>query len=261
MILSRKPLMTLNPKHLTPRDSVLARRDPRWRLAASALAVIGIAVLRSPLPSLAALAFALILAAIGRVPGRWYCARIGLLLLALVPFLIIVPFTVDRGERLWEWRSLHVTDAGFVVAITLTAKSVAIVTIALTLLATAPLHVTLAAAGKLGVPKLLVQLTVLTYRYVFLLVDELSRLRVALRVRGFRNAMTPHAYRTVGRVTGTLIVRGADRAERVAQAMRCRGFDGRFRALAAFRTRPADVVMFVVIVAVTGGLVAWDVSG
>src|SRR5262245_37463959 len=260
-ILSRKSLMTLNPEHLAPRDSVLARRDPRWRLAAFVLAVVGISVVRSPLPSLAALVFALFLAAIGRVPGRWHRVRIGLLLLALVPFLIVVPFTVDRGLRLWEWRFLHVTDAGVLVAITLVAKSVAIVTVALALLATAPLHVTLAAAGRLGLPKMLVQLTVLTYRYVFLLADELNRLRIALRVRGFRNAMTSHAYRTVGRVTGTLIVRGADRAERVAQAMRCRAFDGRFRSLTEFRTKPADVLMFLVIVAVTGGLVAWDVSG
>jgi cobalt/nickel transport system permease protein len=86
-------------------------------------------------------------------------------------------------------------------------------------------------------------------------------LRIALRVRGFRNAMTAHAYRTVGQVTGTLLVRGSDRAEHVAQAMRCRGFDGRFRTLTEFRTRPADVLMFVLTVGVAGGLVAWDLYG
>jgi cobalt/nickel transport system permease protein len=73
--------------------------------------------------------------------------------------------------------------------------------------------------------------------------------------------MTGHAYRTVGQVTGTLLVRGADRADRVAQAMRCRGFEGRFHSLATFRTRPADVLMFALMVGVSGGLVAWDVWG
>jgi cobalt/nickel transport system permease protein len=168
---------------------------------------------------------------------------------------------VDRGERFWEWRFLHPTDAGLVVAATLAMKTVALVTLALTLLSSAPLHVTLAASRKLGAPKLLVQLTLLTYRYVFLLLDELSRLRIALRVRGFRNAMTAHAYRTVGQVTGTLLVRGSDRAEHVTQAMRCRGFDGHFHTLIAFRTRPADVLMFVLLVGVAAGLVAWDLTG
>jgi len=253
--------MSLNPEHLAPRDSPLARRDPRWRLAAFALAIAGIALLHTPGPSAVALTLALALALVGRVPGRWYRDRIGLLLLALVPFLIVVPFTVDRGERLWEWRFLHLTDSGLVVAVTLAMKTVALVTVALTLLACAPLHVTLAAAGKLGVPKLLVHLTLLTYRYVFVLLDELNRLRIALRVRGFRNAMTAHAYRTVGQATGTLIVRGSDRAEHVAQAMRCRGFDGRFHTLATFRSKPADVVMFILTVGIVSGLVAWDVRG
>jgi cobalt/nickel transport system permease protein len=253
--------MSLNPEHVAPRDSFLARRDARWRLAALGLALAAAAALRHPGPTAGVLAFAVLLAVIGRVPGRWYRARIAVLLFVLIPFLVVVPFTVDRGERLWEWRFFHVNDAGLVVAVTLVMKTIALVTLALTLLASAPLHVTLCAAGRLGVPKLLVHLTLLTYRYAFVLLDELGRLRVALRVRGFRNAMTGHAYRTIGQVTGTLLVRGSDRADRVAQAMRCRAFDGHFRTLTTFRTRPADVLLFLTIIGVFGGLVAWDVWG
>jgi cobalt/nickel transport system permease protein len=253
--------VSLTPEHLAPPDSPLARRDPRWRLAALAVAIFGVAFLRQFGPAAAALGLALTLALVGRVPGRWYRTRVGVLLVALVPFLAVVPFTVDRGDRLWEWHFLHVTDAGLVVAATLAMKMLALVTLALTLLATAPLNVTLAAAGRLGVPRLLVHLTLLTYRYVFLLLDELNRLRIALRVRGFRNAMTAHAYRTVGQVTGTLLVRGADRADRVAQAMRCRGFDGHFRTAATFRTTPADVLLLLLIVGTVSGLVAWDAWG
>jgi cobalt/nickel transport system permease protein len=182
----------------------------------------------------------------------------GLLVLALIPFLAVVPFTVDRGVRIWEWRSFAITDAGLLVAATLAMKTIALVSLALTLLASAPLHVTLAAAGKLGTPKLLVHLTLLTYRYVFLLFEELNRLRIALRVRGFRNAMTVHAYRTVGQVTGTLLVRGSDRAERVAHAMRCRGFDGHFRTLTEFQTTASDRFLFIVIVGTGVALLIWD---
>lgn len=254
-------LMSLTAEHVAPRDSLLARRDPRWRLAGFGLAILATAALRQLGPCAVALGIALLLARIGGVPPRRYQARVGMLLVALVPFLVVVPFTVDRGDRLWEWRFLHVTDAGLLVAAALALKTVALVTLALTLLATAPMHVTLAAAGRLGVPRLLVYLTQLTYRYVFLLLDELNRLRVALRVRGFRNSMSGHAYRTVGQVTGTLLVRGADRADGVAQAMRCRGFDGRIRTTTVFRTTAADVLVFLVIAGVWGGLVAWDVAG
>jgi cobalt/nickel transport system permease protein len=106
-----------------------------------------------------------------------------------------------------------------------------------------------------------VQLAVLTYRYVFVLADELGRLRVALRVRGYRNRMTRHSYRTIGHVAGTLLVRGAERAERVGQAMRCRGFDGRFRSLAAFRTTAVDVAAFVLIGGGAAAVWLWDRLG
>jgi cobalt/nickel transport system permease protein len=251
--------MSLTAEHLPPRDSLLARRDPRWRLAAFALALFGTAFLRQLGPAAVALGIAMVLAFIARVRGRWFRARIVVLVIALIPFVVVVPFTVDRGVRLWQCRSLHVTDAGLLAVAALAMKTVALVTFALTLLATAPIHVTLSAAGRLGVPRLFVHLTLLTYRYTFLLLDEFHRLRIALRVRGFRNAMTAHAYRTVGQVTGTLLVRGADRADGVAQAMRCRGFAGRFHTLATFRTRPGDVLMFVVVVGSVGALVAWDV--
>src|SRR5207302_4583571 len=135
-------------------------------------------------------------------------------------------------------------------------KALTVITLVVVLMATAPLNVTLQAAHALHVPGLLVQLAMLTQRYLFLLSAELARLRVALRVRGYRNRATRHSYRTVGHIAGTLLVRGYERAERVGQAMRCRGFDGQFRSLAAFRTRPVDVLAFVLIVAGAAG-VCW----
>jgi cobalt/nickel transport system permease protein len=253
--------MSFNVEHLAPRDSLISRFDPRWKLAAVALAIGAVAALRSAVVLATALALALGLAAVARVPGKWFRTRLGVLLLTLSPFLVLLPLTVDRGGPAAEIVGLRLSADGLVAATELICKTTAIVTLALVVFASAPLHVTLRAARRLGVPALLVQLALLSYRYVFLLLDELNRLRVALRARGFRNRMDRHSYRTVGQAAGTLLVRGAERAERVAQAMRCRGFDGEFRSLDEFRTTGRDVLLFTVIVAAFGGLVAWEYAG
>ena len=73
--------------------------------------------------------------------------------------------------------------------------------------------------------------------------------------------MNAHSYRTIGQVTGTLLVRGSDRADRVSHAMRCRGFDGCFRTLTTFRSNWVDALMFTAVACIFGGLVAWDVWG
>jgi len=251
-------LMSLPVEHLSPRDSLFAKFDPRWKVAALVLSAATITAMRSAGALAAALGIALLLAALARLPGRWFRMRIGALLFALLPFLIILPLIVDRGGSSYQVAGIRLSLDGLTAAFALVCKTTAIVTLMLILLASAPLHVSLRAAQRLRAPGLLVMLTMLSYRYVFLLIDEFDRLRIALRVRGFRNRTNRHSFRTIGQVTGTLLVRGGERAERVTQAMHCRGFDGGFRALNEFRTAGKDVAMFFVVVAVFAGLIVCD---
>ena len=232
-------LFTPPPRTASP----LGRLDPRWKLAAVALAAVAAAVVHTPAAALAALAGAALLAVLGRLPLRWSLTRVGAA--AFVVAVFAVPPIFFRPEAA-------------ATALVLTCKAAALVTLALVLLATAPLDATLKAAHALHAPGLLVQLTLLSYRYLFLLADELGRLRIALRVRGYRNRANLHSYRTIGAVTGALLVRGWERAERVGQAMRCRGFDGRFRSLSKFHTTAADVLMFTAVVAGAAGVCVID---
>jgi cobalt/nickel transport system permease protein len=249
--------MTLAFDTLPCPDSPLRRLDPRWKLAGLALLAAAVVAVRAWPPALAALAAAGALAALARLPVRWLLARIATVGLVLALFTLTLPFLLD-GEVLCRLGPLAVTDRGVALAAALACKALALVTLLLVLLATAPLDATLKAACALRVPGLAVQLLLLTYRYVHVVADELGRLRVALRARGFRARADGHTYRTVGNVTGTLLVRSHERAERVGQAMRCRGFDGRFRSLTEFRTAPADVAFLAAAVAAAAGLVAWD---
>jgi cobalt/nickel transport system permease protein len=248
--------MTLALRHHDVPDSPLARWDARWKLAALLAAVAGVAVLDHVLPAAVALLAGLGLLALARLPGRWVRVRLAVFTVAALPFVLILPFTLDGPG--WELGPLHASERGLTAGAAVALRCVAIGAFALVLVGTAPVHHTLAAAHRLRVPGLLVLLALLAYRYTFLLADELRRLRVALWVRGFRTKANRHGYRTLGHVTGAVLVRGADRAERVADAMRCRGFDGRFHTLTAFRTTAADVVFCLLAVAGTAALVGWD---
>ncbi|MFL5338605.1 MAG: energy-coupling factor transporter transmembrane component T family protein [Gemmataceae bacterium] len=236
--------MTLAFDALDAPDSRLARLDPRWKLAALLPAILVAAALASPPVILMAFLGTLALLARGRLPRRMLVTRLGAFAVLLLPFLVILPLT--QGSD------------GLLAAAKVAGRATAVFGLGLVLIATAPFARTMQAAEAMGLPVLFARLTLMSYRYVFVLADEFARLRTALRVRGFRNRANLHSYRTIGRVTGTLLVRGDARAERVAQAMRCRGFDGRFRALHGFRTRPVDVLFFLGIVGPAAALLAWD---
>jgi cobalt/nickel transport system permease protein len=209
--------------------------------------------------ALGAFAAALGLVLLGRLPPRWYLVRIGSLALFLLLFVVWLPFVHDGGPA-WTLGPLALSRDGLVLAAVIVLKSLAAVTSILVIWATAPLDVNLKAAHALRVPGIVIQIVLLTYRYLFLLAEELGRLRIALRVRGYRNRANLHSYRTIGHVTGTLLVCSYERAERVGQAMRCRGFDGHFRSLAEFRTRGRDVAAFVIITLGAIVLLAGDLA-
>jgi cobalt/nickel transport system permease protein len=232
--------------------SPLQRLDPRWKLAALLGPAFGVAFLQSPGPALAALAGALLLVVVARLPTQWFLTRLGAALLVPAFFALSLPFVL-RPDAEWSF-----SVAGLERGVALIAKCGCVVSLMLVLLATAPLHDTFKAAQSLRVPGWLVQLALLSYRYVALLAEEFGRLRTALRVRGYRNRASMHSYRTVGQVVGTLLVRGHERSERVAQAMRCRAFDGRFHSLHDFTTRGLDVLFLSVTVAATAALLVWD---
>jgi cobalt/nickel transport system permease protein len=234
--------MTRALEHLPITVSPLSSLDARWKLAAFFLAIFSVALLRHPLHAGLALAGSCLLPVIGRLPLVWYATRLVEMGLLLFLFVVLLPFLMQDPIPLWG--PVSVSASGLALAGLLLFKGLAILTLSLVLLTTTPLNDLLKAARLLHVPGLLVQLTLLAYRYIFVLGAELARLRIALRARGYRNRANRHSYQTIGRVAGSLLLRGHERAERVAQAMQCRGFDGRFRSITAFSTTPGDVLFF-----------------
>jgi cobalt/nickel transport system permease protein len=250
--------MTLAVRPLAIRDSLFSRFDPRAKLISLLTLVFCIAFTRQLAPLLTGSVIALSLVGIARLPRSWFVVRLVALLVSLLPFALLVPFTISRGATLWELGWLRLTDAGLILALSLILKGVAILSLMLVLFSTAPFHRTTQAARSLGCPRVVILLANLTYRYLFLIVQEFHRLRTALRVRGYRNRANRHSLRTVGNVIGTLIVRSHDRAERVSQAMRCRGFDGQPRSREPFTFRSSDLLLSAILLAIGVGLLWWD---
>jgi len=207
------------------------------------LLIFSVALLESVEASAAALVISIGYFVLGRVSLRCIAMRFGLILFAVALPLGLLPLTSENGTRL---------------AATLALRAFAIGGLALVLLRTGAVAHTFAAASKLGMPSALVQVVQLAHRYAALFQKELMQLRLSLRLRGFAPRTDTHTYRTTGQAIGTLFVRGIDRSERVAEAMRARGFNGKYRTVEPFRTTAADVCGFAATLLLAVALVAWD---
>ena len=180
-------------------------------LAAAALATVGLAaVLNRSEP----------------MPWRRLLHVEGFLLLLFAS----LPFTM-AGEPLFALGPLSASREGMAQAALIACKVTASVLIVLTLLRVDdPLRLG-AALRALHVPDRLVRLFLLAARYVGVLREEARRLHDAMRMRAFRPRSGLHTWRSYGNLVGMLVVRALARAERVDDAMLCRGGGGRFPAM------------------------------
>jgi cobalt/nickel transport system permease protein len=104
------------------------------------------------------------------------------------------------------------------------------------LTATTPLPDILVAMRALGVPRLLVAILGLMWRYVFVLADEALRMMRAREARsasagGKGGGTTTWRAQVAGQMVGSLFLRGYERSERIYHAMLARGYDGTVRSL------------------------------
>lgn len=97
------------------------------------------------------------------------------------------------------------------------------------LVATTDIPALASAAERLGVPGVFVTQMLGLYRYLFLLSGEAGRVLQAYRLRSGHGR--PPSWRIFAGILGQLLLRSLKRAERIHQAMLCRGFDGETRRM------------------------------
>ncbi len=121
--------------------------------------------------------------------------------------------------------SLRVTG-GVVSMLTLMGKGVLALTASFLLIATTPIDTLCAALRKLHVPAILTTLLLLTYRYIGLMLEEVSVMSQAYSLRApGQKGIHISAW---GSFLGQLLLRSIDRATELYHAMLLRGFQGNF---------------------------------
>ena len=153
---------------------------------------------------------------------------------------VVNPF-LDR-EILFSVGGVGISG-GIVSMLTLMLKGVLCLLSSFLLAATTGMDSLCAALRKLRVPKMLVTLLLLTYRYISVMLEELSVMTAAYRLRA--PGQKGIHYSAWGSFLGQLLLRTMDRAEELYNAMQLRGFDGEFSYAECERARAGDFLFMV----------------
>lgn len=199
-----------------------------------------------------ATAYAFIVALSSRFPGLLVALSLSILLVflsglnlitvakrlmvvnGLILFIwLILPFT-HSGEPVFNMGPFTVARPGIILSAQITLKSNAILLSVIALISSMSLVTLGHALGHLKIPEKIVFLFLMTVRYIFVIESEYQRLVRAMKIRGFRPGTNIHTYKTYAYLIGIIFLRASAMAQRVHQAMMCRGFSGKFYSLYKF---------------------------
>ena len=149
--------------------------------------------------------------------------------------LVVIPFVAFVGL------SLLFKESGMVIFFSVLAKSWLSVFAMITLVSTTRFPALLKGLEWFRVPALILMIISFMYRYIFLLTDEIMRIKAARDSRGTPKGHL-ETFRSAGCLIGSLFVQSYERAERAFLAMCSRGFDGEIRTIHTFSFGVSDFV-------------------
>lgn len=161
-------------------------------------------------------------AAVARVPAGFLLRRM-LIEIPFVAFAVLMPFVVP-GERI-EAAGIQLSVPGLWSAWNVLAKGTLGVAASVLLASTTELRSLLLGLQRLRLPPLLVQIASFMIRYGDVITDELRRMSIARRSRGFEARGVRH-WGVLAKSAGALFIRSYERGERVHLAMVSRGYTG-----------------------------------
>ena len=145
--------------------------------------------------------------------------------------LVTMPFVMGVGlSHLWIDHTFYIelgnfsVSSGMICFLTLTLKGILAITGSLIFMMTTPIEAFMGALEKCKVPSILLALFFLTYRYIYLLVEETQTMYTAYKLRAPKQKGIH--YLAWGTFLGQILLRTYQRGNRLYETMLLRGFDG-----------------------------------
>jgi cobalt/nickel transport system permease protein len=235
-----------------PRSSPIHRLDPRVKLVLTIVFILTNTLIPTGAWPIFVLLLALILSVelLSELGVIFVLKRSSLAIpfvLAALPLILTVPGATLFILPVGPW-TIHASYPGLERFISIAIKSWLSMQAAIVLAGSTSFPELLVAMRALRVPRLLVSIFGLMWRYLFVLVDEATRL---MRARSARSGQSekPDAKtggniawraRVAGGMAGNLFLRAFERSDRIYMAMVSRGYDGESRTLPLPDIRPTQ---------------------
>lgn len=249
----------------TYRDNALTRIDPRAKLLIAFVALLAVVTAEGIVLPLTVFAFCLGAVAFLRIPAKLVACRLAAPLSIVAVLVVIQTFVTGKtplftfGFAGWQ---LTAKAEGFRQGTLLGAHVLGAVSAVFLLSVVTPAHRIFQALRWFRVSRNWLEIAILMYRYIFVLMDRVTDLAAAQKLRLGYTARG-RALRSFAVLAGATIIHSLEQAQRTHDAMRLRGYRGTmpFGPLPAMSGRDLRILSFSLAAIAAARLLEWGVAG
>lgn len=214
---------------------LLQQIDPRVKLFSIAALVVSAVAVRTIAPLIIVLAAIIILCVASRISLTFFAVRTLIFIpvfagLIALPLIFITPGLALAGFK-FNGLVLVITREGLYKAAQFTLRVWVCVALSVLLILTTRFSKLIGAMDHLRFPRVFVMMTSITYRFIFLFLNEGYRMLLARESRITKELRWRENVGSLAKIVATLFVRAHERGERVYLAMAARGYAGMLRRL------------------------------
>jgi cobalt/nickel transport system permease protein len=114
---------------------------------------------------------------------------------------------------------------------------------------------------RLKVPKIFIILLMFTYRYFFVFIEELHRMKLARKSKGFhggKHLFDKQGMKTISFTAGMVLVRAYQRGVRIYDSLMARGYTGEIKTLTELKFKNIDYSFCLIFVSISIILFYYD---
>jgi cobalt ECF transporter T component CbiQ len=222
--------------------------DPRARVIGIFILVIATVLVHKITVLVALFAGAVVLAVTSAVTLRTLAMRVWILVLAFTGVIALPALFLTPGDPVTAVAG--VTRQGLYAAVMLVTRVETAVTLTTVLVLCTPWAQILKSLRSLYVPREVVMMLAMAYRYIFLLAETATQMFESRESRRVGVLRGPEQRRMVAQTAGVLLSKSMDLSQEVFLAMQSRGYRGEVLVVSERRMQPGDYVALVTAVGV-----------
>ncbi len=235
-------------------DSYIHRLDPRIKII-SLFAFILFVIFTRPTSFIAFALYGVLIAVLfllSKIPPGFILKRS----LVIIPFVLMVAIFIPffkKGEIAGGYSfgtlKLTVTYDGLMILWNILVKAYLCILSMILLITSTKLSNLLKALEKLKFPSVFVIILSFMYRYIFVVQDELMKMKQAKEARTTGGSRWFHV-KVLANMIGVLFMRTYERGENVYFAMCSRGFNGKIKIITGFELKMKDFCFMLIIMSI-----------